>query len=124
MYFGTSPTWGSMGPVFVRDDIEFHPFFVWTDGGVGIHFQYMKDKPIVGEEEFRSELLNRLNQLKGVALPESAITKRPSIPLKILATGNNTERFLQIMDWLVGEWRRRAGEKSAEPGGAVQGVLS
>jgi hypothetical protein len=83
----------------------------------------MKDKPIVGEEEFRSELLSRLNQLEGVALPESAITKRPSIPLKVLAKADNTERFLQIMDWLVGEWRRRAGEKSDEPGGAIQGAL-
>lgn len=70
----------------------------------------MKDKPIVGDESFRREFLRRLNDIKGVALPESALTKRPGISLKTLAVGENTRRFLEVMNWFIGEWRRIADQ--------------
>lgn len=115
LYFSTSPSWGGMGPRFGQGADEFYPFLVHTDGTVGIYFQYMLKRAVVGDEALRRELLRRLNEIDGVALPEDSLTRRPGISLKGLARGDNTARFLHVMDWFVGEWRRRSAENPAEP---------
>lgn len=119
LYFNTSPDWGKMGPNFGQGADEFHPFLVLTDGTVRIYFQYMLKRAVVGDESVRRELLRRLNEIEGVALPEESLTRRPGIPLKVLARGDNTARFLHVMDWFVGEWRRRSAESPTEPAGAA-----
>jgi hypothetical protein len=120
LYFSTSPTWGGMGPWLGKGAEEFYPFLVHTDGTVGIYFQYMLTKPIVGDESFRRELLHRLNEIDGVALPADSLSKRPGISLKVLAKGENTARFLEVMGLFVGEWRRRTAEKSQESSGVEE----
>lgn len=44
-------------------------------------------------EMLSAELLRRLNEIDGVALPKDSLTRRPGIPLKILARGDNTARL-------------------------------
>jgi hypothetical protein len=106
-YLSTSPSWGGMGPIFGTGEGEFYPYLVHTDGTVGIYFQFMLRKPIVGDEAFRRRLLDKLNGLRGVSIPETSLSKRPGISLKILALEDNTKRFLEIIDWFVEEWRSK-----------------
>ena len=80
-----------MGPVFAVGNVELYPFLIHTDGTVGLYFQYMIGKPMFGAEDKRRELLARLNAI-GLILPESAITRRPAVSLRVFAEGDRAAR--------------------------------
>ncbi len=46
-------------------------------------------------------LLARLNAIPGVSIPESAIDKRPSIPLAALINEHPLYQVLSVLDWCV-----------------------
>ena len=66
---------------------------VWTYGSVEVYFQYYAYKAPFNDEEKRMELLARLTEIPDVSLPEDSITKRPSIQLATLATGDNLQQL-------------------------------
>jgi len=80
-------------------------FSVWTYGRIEIQFQWLRTKPPFDDEARRLELLDKLNSLPGVAIPRDGIERRPSFPLRTLTEPGVMERFLGVMDWLVGEVR-------------------
>ena len=79
-------------------------FSVWTYGRVEIQFQHMKSPFKTAER--RIELLDRLNQIPGIALEKSSITKRPTFPLSALLESSAMEQFLAVFDWYVEEVRQ------------------
>lgn len=79
-----------------------HPLFaVYTSRPVEIYFQHLKFKPAFAEDSVRLELLRKLNAIPGVALPEDAITRLPSLRLSLLANEDILAQFLAVMDWVV-----------------------
>jgi hypothetical protein len=66
---------------------------------VGIKFGRMRNKQKLSLEQ-RVELLRRLNKIRGVNLPEDSVERFPSIPLTVLAQGDNLERFLSAIEWV------------------------
>mgnify|MGYP001039076770 CR=1 FL=1 len=75
---------------------------VWTYGRVEIQFQYMMTRSnVFSTEDTRRELLNRLNQVPGIRIPESKINRRPSIPLSLLRDEMVLAQFLSVLDWAV-----------------------
>ncbi len=81
--FNTHPSWGTLSAVYERGGKPFYPFQIGTDGTIGIYFQYMIGRPVFDAVEKRRELLERLNQIPGFDLPESALTKRPLVKLEV-----------------------------------------
>lgn len=57
--------------------IEHKPLQVWTGDYVYIQFGAIRDDPPFSDESKRLEMLQRLNQIPGVAVPESAVDKYP-----------------------------------------------
>jgi hypothetical protein len=55
----------------------------------------------------RLELLKRLKEVPGVNLSEDAITRRPSIPLSVLAPSGALSEFTKVLDWMVREIRKK-----------------
>ena len=49
-------------------------------------------KPPFEAESNRRELLQRLNGIRGVAIPDSSVSKRPSLPLAIFEDPSRLER--------------------------------
>lgn len=74
---------------------------VWTSGYVSINFQYMQNSPPFDDENERLELLRRLTEMSGVAIPADAITRFPGIPLSALKDETALKQFLAILDWVV-----------------------
>jgi hypothetical protein len=109
VHFNTHPTWGSMGPMFARGGQPFYPFLIHSDGMLGIYFQYMIGRPVFGALEMRQDLLRRLNEIPGVSLSESALTKRPLVSLQVFASKPATDQFLAVMDWFVEQLPPRGG---------------
>lgn len=78
---------------------------VWTYGSVAVHFGYMQNLPPFNNETKCLELLRRLNEVPGIAIPADAITRFPSIPLSTLEDENTLQQFLETLDWVVQEIR-------------------
>ncbi|MDP9440121.1 MAG: hypothetical protein M3P49_15505 [Actinomycetota bacterium] len=89
-------------PVLDHEGAPFYPLALHTHGKLQVQFQYMRARPF-DDEGMRRELLRRLNEIEGIAIPEDKITKRPSIPFSTLRNGNALERFLEVFDWYVGQ---------------------
>ena len=58
-------------------------------------------------------MLRRLNEVNGIALPDSAIDKWPSISLETLANDAALGKFLDAMAWFLNEVKRSASEPAA-----------
>ena len=107
IWWGKGLKTGTFVPVLDLADSSHQPFAVWSSGLVEIYFYWYTLKPTFDDESRRAELLRRLNEILGVQLPPDAITKRPSIPLRVLR--GHEEAFLQVFDWYLDEIRATAG---------------
>ncbi|MCB1018545.1 MAG: hypothetical protein KDC27_01390 [Acidobacteria bacterium] len=107
VWWGKGKTQGSFVPSIRAGDSKHNPFAVFSgakgDPVVEIYFQWLAGKPAFSEETKRRELLDMLNAIDGVNLPEDSISRRPSIPLAVLAEGDRAERFLRVFDWYLGQ---------------------
>lgn len=66
---------------------------------VGIKFGRMRNRQKLSLQQ-RMELLNRLNLIPGVSLPDDSVERFPSIPLPALAEGDNLTQFLKAIEWI------------------------
>lgn len=102
------PSWGrgkhdgSFYPMVDHGGMSHSLFGLWTSGTAQIQFGVMRSRPPFDSEARRMELLDRLNQIPGVALPAEAITKYPSIRLSSFGNSETLAQFLDVFDWAVG----------------------
>lgn len=94
---------GSFAPVLIWNEVDYYPFFVWTSGVADIQFQWLQYRPPFDSTEKRKELLDRLNMIPGVMLPEDSLTRRPSFPLTALLPAESLAKFIGVMDWVIAE---------------------
>jgi hypothetical protein len=52
---------------------------------------------LFADETIRLELLKRVREILGVNLSEDAITRRPSIPLSVLAATGALSQFTKVL---------------------------
>ncbi|MGH2954730.1 MAG: hypothetical protein ACRDK9_12095 [Solirubrobacterales bacterium] len=99
-WWGTGRVDGSFGPVLDHAGQPYYPFGIGTfRGKIEISFQHMT-RPPFDDVEMRRELLRRLNDIPGVSIPEDAITRRPGIPLSLLAADPAALESLKgVLDW-------------------------
>jgi hypothetical protein len=90
-------------PIVRYNDIDYQLFAVGTSGRVGLFFEYYQRKPPFEAEAKRRELRRRLNAIDGVSIPADAITRRPRIPLAVLAEAERVTAFLGVFEWFIQE---------------------
>lgn len=99
--FGSGRHDGSWIPVISVDDVEHYPLALYSYGRIEIQFQYLRNKPPFDADTTRLELLTRVNTIPGVSFGEDAITRRPSIPLAVLAQRPEAlAEFLRVLAWV------------------------
>jgi hypothetical protein len=103
VWWGKGKQTGSFVPILYHNDTKHQLFAVYTYGVVEIYFYWYVFKPPFNEKEKRIELLERLNQIQEVDIPEEAINKRPGINLTTLVKGDALEQFLSIYDCVIEE---------------------
>lgn len=103
--YGSGRRTGSMIPTFTHLGRHYYLFAAYTYGNIEIYFQWLKGKPPFDDETKRLELLDRLNQVRGVDIPLDAINRRPSIRLDSLAESDVMKPFLGVLDWVLKEIR-------------------
>jgi hypothetical protein len=103
VWWGEGARNGSFVPVLTHKERDHQLFAVWTNGGVEIYFYWYQYKEPFDSVEKRRELLQRLNAIDGVSLPDDAIDRRPSIPLSDLAGDAALDHFFEVYKWVIEE---------------------
>jgi hypothetical protein len=121
VWWGKGQIEGSFVPVLDLDSASHQLFAVYSSGVVLVYFQWYAYKPPFNDARRRMEILQRLNEIPGVAIPESSVSRRPSVSLDVLARDGNMDRFLAVFDWFLDEVRA-AGDpaRSTAASGATQ----
>lgn len=107
--FGRGVRDGSLLPVLEWRGIDYYPIFVWTYGKVEIQFQWLQSRPPFDDVERRKELLDRLNAIPGITLPQDSLGRRPSFPLAVLNRREVREQFIEVLDWVIAEIKGTRG---------------
>ena len=89
---------GSLFPLYDDEQGHHFTFAIWTDGRVELQFQHMQKRAPFGDEAKRKALLDLINELPGLSIPEDKIRGRPNIPLSVLEEEVVLEQFLKIFD--------------------------
>jgi hypothetical protein len=103
IWWGKRQRTGSFVPTVHHDDIDHQLFAVYTYGTVELYFQWYQLKLPFDAEAKRLDLLGRLNAIDGIAIPTDAITRRPGIPLAVLAEAQRVTEFLGVFEWFIHE---------------------
>jgi len=74
-----------------------------TDGMVEILFRILKRYTQFEDKEYRIKLLEKLNDIKGVNLPETCISSRGRIPLSAMFDLKEHDKFINAIWWATGE---------------------
>lgn len=94
--WGNGATMGSFTVGFNHGGDRHVLFDVWSNGGVSIRFQRLKRVGAAFKEQSRRrELMDELNQIDGVRIPEPE--KWPGFRLELLATDDAMRQFLATM---------------------------
>jgi hypothetical protein len=102
-WWGKGKQDGSFYPVLDHNGEQYYPIAIWTYGKIEIQFQWLMNKSPFNDEMKRKELLNRLNQIPGIEIPEKAITRRPNISLSKFKDASSLTQLLETLDWSVQE---------------------
>jgi hypothetical protein len=105
IWWGKGAQDGSFFPMLDHRGESHWTISVWTYGRLEVQFQQMKVKLPLDDQSKRQELLRRLNEIPGVAIPADGITRRPSIPLSLLKDEAVLSQFLATFDWVIQEIR-------------------
>lgn len=103
VWWGKGSQDGSCFPVLDIKERSYTLFCLWTYGKIEVQFQYLKEQLPFADETRRRELLRRLNQIPGVAIPDDRIARRPSFSLATLQNDTALQQFLATFDWVIQE---------------------
>ena len=103
IWWGKGQQDGSFMPMFDHQGLTYWLLAVWTHGRVAIQFAMMRTKPPFDTDHKRKELLSRLNAIPGIALPEDAVNRYPSIPLSALGNEQSLRQFIEVFKWMIDE---------------------
>lgn len=101
VYWGKGERSGGFVPVVNRSGIDYQLFAVATYGSIEVYFQHYVNKPPFDDEGMRRELQQRLNRVPGVAIPDDALRRRPTIDIKALAQRKSVPQLLDVFDWYI-----------------------
>lgn len=81
------------------------PFVVYTYGRLEVTFQYFKAYPPFDDVNRRKTLLQKFNEIDGIAFPEDSFDRRPSFELQLLTDDRFFDAFTRVMGEMIGELR-------------------
>ena len=88
------------GPIHRKDAIW--PLAIYpTTGAVEVVFQHLARRAPFDDPFLRRELLDRINSIDGIDLPESKLALRPSFPLTVLRTPDAANQLGAVLAWFA-----------------------
>ena len=69
-----------------------------------IYFQHYKNRPPFDRDDYKLQLLERLNNIQGVAISKDKISKRPNFDLILLEQESEMQKFIDAFDWFYRQY--------------------
>jgi alkylated DNA nucleotide flippase Atl1 len=89
-------------PMLDRDSGYIWPLAIYPQSGtVEVVFQHLARRTPFDDPSVRRELLDRLNQIEGIRLPEAKLSMRPSFPISVLGRPTGLEGVADVLEWFV-----------------------
>ncbi|WP_326618000.1 DUF262 domain-containing protein [Streptomyces decoyicus] len=89
------------------------PMVLYPGSGRGgtaeIVFQHLAKREPFTERALRAELMDRINELEGISLPQGKLELRPGFRLSVLEDEQNRELLVQTLGWFKDRWEERGG---------------
>jgi len=104
LWWGKGAKDGAFIPIFDNDGRDYFPIAVrtgYTVPNIQLQFAPLSKRKPFDREPARIDLLNRLNKIDGVQLPEESITKYPSFYLSLLDSDEKIEQLIDVFEWLI-----------------------
>jgi hypothetical protein len=102
--WGRGKVTGAFVPTYdTSSGIHYQLFAVFSSGNMQIYFGVYQNRPEFASEERRLELLNRLNAIPQVNIPNTGIDRYPNLPLKIFTKEERLREFFEVYDWFIAE---------------------
>lgn len=104
--FGSGRVDGSVTLYAHERGLRYPLMSIWTASEMYALFDYLADKPPFTEHAKRLALAERFNQIEGLNIPTDEATlsgKEPLLSYARVAEGDNIERLVSTLDWLVDE---------------------
>lgn len=98
---------GSLVPVLDYPPQSQQLFGIWTSGTIEFLFQYYRQPPF-NTPSGKRELMERLNEIAGLDLTETHVSKRPNRPLALFADDAKLSRLLEVYEWFIEQIRQNA----------------
>ncbi|WP_339909879.1 hypothetical protein [Symmachiella dynata] len=98
VWWGEGQTMGSFLVVYDDLDGKHRLFAVWTTGRFEFQFQHLLWIPPFATDEERKAVVKEFRSIRGIDLPEDAVTRRPSLPLKVLSDDTELRQFLTTFE--------------------------
>lgn len=95
----------SFAPATLHRGVGYQLAAVRTDGSIRLLFGRLKDLPPFTDRRRRLEILERLNRVPLLSLPDDVIDARPSLPLAMLGHADTCAGFIEVLDWFRSEVR-------------------
>lgn len=103
LWWGKGSQTGTLLPMIDHLGEPYWSFAIATYGKLEIQFQYMRTHPPYNDPDKRLKLLNQINSIPSVNIPQDGIERRPSINLTALSSHEYLETFLKIWDEYIEE---------------------
>jgi hypothetical protein len=100
--WGTGPERGSCSPKLTRGGVTYNLMSLWTDGGIQIQFNSMRNPPF-DSLEWRREFALRLATIdESIVFTDDQLLERwPTVRLHRLVEDEGVERFLEAWTWYL-----------------------
>ncbi|MEN6517569.1 MAG: hypothetical protein ABFC38_05180 [Methanospirillum sp.] len=117
-WYGKGTVRGACAPGYpVPNGGPMYPFHYYTNGKAEVQFKNLERLPPFDNLENRRELKDRLNEIKGIAIPDNGISSRQPFLLSVRIPEGRLDQFLDTLGWLIAEVKREQ-EGSGTPGGS------
>lgn len=101
LWWGKGVQSGSFIPVWVRPGEHYIIFAVRSEGVVEMQFYWLGRRAPFSEEKLRCELLERLNRIPQVQIPDNALSGKPKFPLELLESKDAMDLFRRTVEWAI-----------------------
>lgn len=92
------------------------PFVIYSYGSVEVVFQWLANRAPFNNEAIREEFRARLNQARGIEIPETSLNRRPTFAIAVLADSGQRRRVFDALEWfaeVAGEFDRQSSLPSS-----------
>jgi hypothetical protein len=111
IWWGKGKQDGSFYPLLDYKGEPYWLFSLWTYGRVAFQFGMMSNKPPFDDDKKRLELLNRLNAIPQLNIPEDSINRYPSILISALNNPDKLKQFTDTFSWYIEEIKNYVDNK-------------